>query len=169
MKGFLETVSFILYSHSRREDAGHSKTFSDWTTCAERHALSSWQTLDWTIRRETQKTVAAQFYDLAPLVCEDSVGKGDRKGRIVWLLKEAEWKALSLHDRAVYLMAYVETVFVATQRAKDAMNERKLDICLASVGIEGLISSMEQTKVEWQFPLPWSVSRALGATCKAAE
>ena len=24
-------------------------------------------------------------------------------------------------------------------------------------------------KIEWQYPLPWSVSRALGATCKAAE
>jgi hypothetical protein len=27
---------------------------------------------------------------------------------------------------------------------------------------------MEQTKIEWQFPLPWSVSRALGATCKTS-
>jgi hypothetical protein len=63
-------------------------------------------------------------------------------------------------------MAYVETVYVATQRAKDTENERKLDICLASAGIEGLVSSMEEIKIEWQFPLPWSVSRALGATCK---
>ena len=110
--------------------------------------------------------MAAQFYDLAPLVCKESVGKGDQKWRSVWLVKPAEWRSLSLRDRAIYLMAYAETVFETTRRRKDAANERKLDICIASAGIEGLISSMEQTRIEWQFPLPWSVSRAMGATCK---
>lgn len=166
VKGFLETVSFILYSHSRQDDEQHAKTFSDWTACAERQPLSSWQTLDWNIRGELDKTVAAQFYDIGPIVCKEFVGKGDKKWRTVWLLKPAEWKLLPLHDRAIYLMAYVETTFITTRRAKDAPNERKLDICIARAGIEGLISSMEQTKIEWQFPLPWSVSRALGATCK---
>ncbi len=166
VKGFLETVSFILYSYSRQDDKQHAQTFSDWTTCAERRPLSSWLTLDWTIRGQTEKTVAAQFYDSASLVCKDSLGKGDKKWRGVWLLKPEEWKSLSLHDRAIYLMAYVETAFAANQRANDSANLRKLDICVASAGIEGLISSMEQTKIEWQYPLPWSVSRALGATCK---
>jgi hypothetical protein len=100
------------------------------------------------------------------IVRKDWAGKGDKSWRPVWLLKPAEWKSLSLHDRAIYLMAYAETVYAATRRAKDAANQRKLDICIASVGIEGLISSMEQTKIEWQFPLPWSVSRAFGSACK---
>ena len=103
----------------------------------------------------------------------------DRRGKVsgwsdpaFWsmgILKPEEWKSLSLNDRAIYLMAYLETVYAATRRAKDAANERKLDICIASVGIEGLISSMEQTKIEWQFPLPWSVSRAFGSACKGRE
>lgn len=38
----------------------------------------------------------------------------------------------------------------------------------ASAGIEGLISSMERTTVEWQFPVPWWVSRAVGMTCKGS-
>jgi hypothetical protein len=166
VKGFLETVSFILYSYSRQDDKQHAQISSDWTTCAERRPLSSWQTLDWTIRGQTEKTVAAQFYNIAPLVCKDSLGKGDKKWRAVWLLKPAEWKSLPLRDRAIYLMAYVETAFAATQRENDSAKLRKLDICIASAGIEGLIGSMEETKVEWQYPLPWSVSRALGATCK---
>ncbi len=165
-RGFLETVSFILYGHSQKDNEQHAKIFSDWTLCAERQPLSSWQTLAWVLRGKTDETVAAQFYDLAPIVCKDSAGKGDKSWRTVWLLKPAEWKSLSLHDRAIYLMAYAETVYAATRREKDAANERKLDICIASVGIEGLISSMEQTKIEWQFPLPWSVSRALGSACK---
>jgi len=37
---------------------------------------------------------------------------------------------------------------------------------VARVGIEGLITSLERTSMEWQYPLPWSVSRALGAACK---
>ena len=81
-------------------------------------------------------------------------------------LKPAEWKSLSLHDRAIYLMAYAETAYAATRREKDAVNERKLEVCISSVGIEGLVSSMELTKIEWQFPLPWSVSRAFGSACK---
>jgi len=165
-RGFLETVSFILYGHSQKDNEQHAKIFSEWTLCAERQPLSSWQTLDWTLRGKTDETVAAQFYDIAPIVCKESAGKGDKSWRPVWLLKPAEWKSLSLHDRAIYLMAYAETVYAATRRAKDAANERKLDICIASVGIEGLISSMEQTKIEWQFPLPWSVSRAFGSACK---
>jgi hypothetical protein len=79
-KGFLETVSFYLYSYSRKDNEEHAKLFSDWTVCAERQPLSAWQTLDWTIRGETAKTVAAQFYDLAPIVCKESVGKGIRSG-----------------------------------------------------------------------------------------
>lgn len=166
VKGFLETVSFILYSHSQKDNPEQAQTYSDWTACVERRPLSSWQTLEWMIEGKTDRTVAVQFFDSGSIVCKDFVAKGDKKWRSVWLLKPAEWKSLSLHDRAVYLMAYVETVFVAAQRAKDAAKERNLDICVASAGIEGLISSMEQTKIEWQFPLPWSVSRALGATCK---
>jgi hypothetical protein len=166
VKGFLETVSFILYSHSRKDNQQQAQTYSDWTACAERKPLSAWQTLEWMIEGKLERTVAAQFFDSAAGVCKDFVGKGDMKWRSVWLLKPAEWKTLSLHDRAVYLMAYFETVFLTAQRAKDTANERKLDICVASAGIEGLISSMERTQIEWQFPLPWSVSRVLGATCK---
>jgi len=143
VKGFLETLSFVLYSRSQQDNEQHGQIFSDWTACAERQPLSRWQTLDWAVAGKTEKTAAAQFYDAAPIVCKDAVGKGDKKWRAVWLLKPPDWRSLSLHDRAIYLMAYVETVFAAARRAKDAANERKLDICIASAGIEGLISSME--------------------------
>jgi len=165
-RGFLETVSFILYSRSAPGNEQHAQILSDWTLCAERQPLSGWQPHHWAIGGELDKTVAAQFYDLGSIVCKDFAGKGDKKWRTVWLLKPAEWKSLSLHERAIYLMAYVETAFAASQRAKDTANEPKLDTCIARAGIEALISSMEQTKIEWQYPLPWSVSQALGAMCK---
>lgn len=165
IRGFLETVSFFLYSQAQPGNEQHAQAFSDWTLCAERQPLSRWRTLDWGLG-ELDKTAAAQFFELAPMACQDSANKGDKKLRPVWLLKPAEWKSFSINDRAIYLMAYVETFFAGSQRAKDTANERKLDTCIARVGIEGLISSMEQTKVESQHPLPWSVSRALGATCK---
>ena len=52
--------------------------------------------------------------------------------------------------------------------AGDGGGENGGSVNWASAGIEGLISSMEQTTVEWQFPLPWSVSRAVGMTCKGS-
>src|SRR5437867_10883173 len=64
VRGFLETVSFYLYSYSKKDNAEQAQIFADWTVCAERQPLSAWQTLDWTIKGETEKTVAAQFYDL---------------------------------------------------------------------------------------------------------
>jgi hypothetical protein len=64
IRGFLETVSFILYGHSQKDSEQHAKIFSDWTLCAERQPISSWQTFDWTLRAELDKTVASQFYDL---------------------------------------------------------------------------------------------------------
>jgi hypothetical protein len=147
VRGFLETASFMLYSRSQKDNEEHAKTFSDWRFCAEKQPVSRWQTLDWTIRGELDKTAAAQFYEIGAIVCKEAVGKGDKTWRPLWLLKPAEWKSLSLRDRAIYVMAYVETVYVATRRAKDTANERKLDICLASAGKEGLISSMEATKL----------------------
>jgi hypothetical protein len=162
IRGFLETVSFALYGQAQ---PGNEQAFSDWTLCAERQPLSRWATLGWGLGKLDQ-TAAAQFFDVASTACRDSANKGDKKLRPVWLLKPAEWKSFSIHDRAIYLMAYVETFFAGFQQAKDTANERKLDICIAKVGIEGLISSMEQTKIEWQYPLPWSVSRALGTACK---
>jgi hypothetical protein len=166
-RGFLETLSYLLYGRSQQNNKEHAKIFSEWTMCAEHQPLSSWQTLGWSLHGRTDETVAAQFYDIAPVVCRGSAGKGDASWRPVWLLKPEEWKALSLNDRAIYLMVYVETVYASMRRAKDSVEVRKLDICIASVGIEGLISSMERTKFEWQFPLPWSASRALGSACKA--
>jgi hypothetical protein len=168
IRGFLETVSFFLYSQAQPGNEQHAQAFSDWTLCAERQPVSRWRTLGWCLG-ELDKTAAAQFFDLAPTACQDSANKGDKKMRPVWLLKPTEWKSFSSHDRAIYLMAYVETFFAGSERANDTANVRKLDICIAKAGIEGLISSMDQTKIEWQYPLPWSVSRALGATCKAQE
>ena len=63
--------------------------------CAERLPLSRWQTLDWTIKGELDKTIAAQFYDIAPILCKEAIGKGDGKWRTLWLLKPTEWKSLS--------------------------------------------------------------------------
>jgi hypothetical protein len=162
---FSRKVSFVLYGQAQPGNEQHAQAFSDWTLCAERQPLSRWRTLDWGLG-ELNRTATAQFFDIAPVACQDWASKGDKKQRPVWLLKPAEWKSFSTHDRAIYLMAYVETLFAGSQRAKDTANERKLDTCIARAGIEGLIASLEKTSIEWQFPLPWSVSRALGATCK---
>src|SRR5919201_2717558 len=51
VKGFLETVSFVLYGHSRPDDPEQLKTFADWTACAEREPLSRWRPLNWTVGR----------------------------------------------------------------------------------------------------------------------
>jgi hypothetical protein len=169
IRGFLETVSFVLYNHSRRENQADAQVFSDWTACAEREALSRWQTYGWEIKGELDRTAAYQFYEGAPIVCKAIAGTGDKTLRPVRFISVQAWKTLSLRDKAIYIMAYVETVAESIRREKDQARERQLSICIGSQGIEGLLSAMEQTSIEAQYPLPWSVSRILGKACRQEQ
>jgi len=60
VRGFLETVSFVLYGQAQRGNEQHAQAFSDWTLCAERQPLSRWRTLAWGLG-ELNKTAAGQF------------------------------------------------------------------------------------------------------------
>lgn len=63
-------------------------------------------------------------------------------------------------------MGYIETVYEAGRSMKRHDDLRHLDICLGHQGIEGVPDALEMIEMEWQYPLPWSVSRALGKACR---
>jgi hypothetical protein len=102
------------------------------------------------------RTAASQFFEFASVACKDTVGTGNTKWRPARLVSTREWTGLSLRDKAIYIMAYVETIVDIIRRSKDPNRDRQLvhlDVCIATRGIEGLLSAMEQTPIEPQYPL----------------
>ncbi len=163
VKGFLEAVSFFMYGHyPRNTDA--LEQFSDWTACAQRERTERWKPLGW-LFGEMDRTVASQLYEIAPIVCKNEIGKGDKTWNPLKLVSEKEWSSLSRSDREIYVTAYVETSYESLRRTEHDDQNRRLEICVANRGIEAIMNAVEQTVIEWQYPLPWSIARATGKAC----
>ena len=164
VKSFLETTSFAMYRRDLPDAA--QKDFSAWTVCAETKPIESWQPLGWMIKGELKRTAAAQFTEMALDSMPEFRGKDLKKRPPVQLVSRKEWQSLGLRDRAIYLMGYIETVYEAGRAMKLNKDVRYLDICLEHQGIEGVLGALETTEMEWQYPIPWSISRVLGKACR---
>jgi hypothetical protein len=66
IRGFLETVSFFLYSQAQPGNEHQAQAFSDWTLCAERQPLSRWRTLDWGLGELDNPLSAGRDRDFRP-------------------------------------------------------------------------------------------------------
>lgn len=165
VKGFLETTSFVMYSHNPDLPEAQ-QDFSAWTVCAETQPIESWRPYGWMIKGELKRTLASQFWEIASIVCKEARGKSLKKRSPVRLVSRSAWQSLGLRDRAIYVMAYIETVYEVSRNMKRYDDLRHLEICLGHQGIEGVLGALETIDMEWQFPLPWSISRALGKACR---
>jgi hypothetical protein len=161
VKGFLETISFVLYGDFPR-NAESVKTFSDWTACAEREKLGAWMPFGWILKGEVSRTAASQFYDIIPTVCKKMGGKGDKTWSPVRLISKGQWSSLSLQDKEIYVTAYVETTDDLFRRTKQTTNVQRLENCIRKDGIGKIMNVVENMPIERQSPLPWSVAVALG-------
>jgi hypothetical protein len=174
--GALETWSFVLYGHSDPEQARGD--LSDFVACVKGESIDRFTTALW-IFGDIQKSVAEHIFDVTPMVCGKYSGKGDRSGRPLKILSRSQWGSFQLKTKEIYLIAYVEMAYqlekVVSSRGETGAengagrNLRALENCLASVGIQGVLSQVvgDETKFfEWQYPLPWSISKSLGRECK---
>ena len=93
------------------------------------------------------------------------MGKGDRTLTPVRLVSKEQWSSLSRRDRPIYVTSYVETSYELMKRASERDKLKRLQNCLATAGVEAIMDAVEATPIEWQDPLPWSISQALGRAC----
>jgi hypothetical protein len=163
VKGYLETVSFFMYGHSERTDRAVS-AFSDWTACAKQD-VDRWSPLGWLITGEVDRSAATQFNEMGSVICKDFIGRGDKTWRPVRLISKEDWVRFSQEQKAIYVISYVETFDAVMRRVKGDEHLRRLDACLGERGIEGIIAEVDSIDIEWQYPMPWSVSRAVGKAC----
>jgi hypothetical protein len=164
VKGFLETLSFMAYGSAPR-DQKDAQRFSDWTACAEHEPAKSWTGMyDWQFGK-LQASGAWQCFKASSMICEKYTGKGDGRWKPIQLVSTSEWKRFTPQDKEVYAIAYAETADLMSRLTKQDTNANKLENCVKHGGDQRFFSAAKEISVETQYPMPWSVSRALGNTC----
>jgi len=184
VKAVLETWSFSLYRMPDQQQS--AADFSAFTACAETEKASRFIFLLY-LSGEVDKPVVSHIFDKTPLICKEYTNKGDGSWRPVRLIQQGDWRKYNDKEKKSYVKGYVDFSHflwnrMAThleskdkstldQAALRSLNKLKKDQeglgkCMDEIGIEGLLRTISSQKIEWQYPLPWSVATALGNTCK---
>jgi hypothetical protein len=172
LNAYFETVGFILYSYLDHKDSKATKQLNAWIDCVTETKQSvSWSPdLGWLFGKNLDKSGAYVLYnEVSPLICEGYTEKAGTQVRTLKLYNYGEWGKWSIKDKAVYLSGYIDTVASFQMRLRDAgmKNDlRDLQIVIEATGIDGILSGIMKIKFERQYPLPWSISRGLGAARK---
>src|SRR3972149_9076045 len=172
LNAYFETMGFILYSYLPRKDSKAMKQLNAWIDCVmETRGSEKWSPdLGWIFGKNLDKSAAYIFYnEVSPLICEGYTEKAGTQVRTLKLYNYDDWGKWSVKDKAVYLSGYVDTVASFQMRLRDAgmKNDlRDLQIVIEATGIDGILSDVMNMKFERQYPLPWSISRGLGAARK---
>lgn len=172
LNAYFETMGFILYSYLPRKDSSAMKQLNAWIDCVmETKDSKKWSPdLGWIFGENLDKSAAYILYnEVSPQICEGYTEKAETRVRTLKIYSYDDWEKWSLKDKAVYLSGYVDTVASFQMRLRDAgmKNDlQDLQIVIEAIGIDGILSDVMKMKFEHQYPLPWSISRGLGAARK---
>lgn len=164
--GALETYGYILYGYWPRTPK-HEQEFSAYRKCVEEnHSSNNWR-LGWVWGKYLKSSVAAQLVRRnIPNVCHTYAGKGDGEWNPPRVVGKQEWKGYTANERKFYVSAYIETTLelaVLMQRDQDVS---LMTQCMEDKGVNKVLDTLKEIQIEWQYPMPWSVARALGSVCK---
>jgi hypothetical protein len=169
LNAYFEAAGFVLYNYAPREAAGAMKNLNIWIDCVtETRNKETWSPdLDWVFGKNLDKSVAYVLYNtVSPLVCKEYAEKAGTTDKMLRIYTYRDWKEWSTKEKAVYVSGYIDTVASFQMRLRDAgaPNDLKdLRIVIEVTGIGGIVSDVMKIQFEPQYPLPWSVSRGLGA------
>ena len=169
LNAYFETIGFILYSYLRREDTNALKHQNAWINCVmETKDSERWSPdLRWIFGKNLNKSAAYVLYNVvSPLVCKGYLEKAGTQVRILKIYSYGDWEKWSIKDKAIYLSGYIDAAASFQMRLRDFGKKnhvRDLRIVIEATGIDGILSDVMKTDFERQYPLPWSISRGLGA------
>lgn len=172
LNAYFETMGFILYNYLDHKDFKAMKQLNAWNDCVTETKQSvNWSPdLGWLFGKNLDKSAAYVLYnEVSPLICKEYTEKAGTQVRSLNLYNYGEWEKWSIKDKAVYLSGYIDTVASFQMRLRDAgmkNDVRDLQIVIEATGIDGILSDIMKIKFEQQYPLPWSISRGLGAAHK---
>jgi hypothetical protein len=172
LNAYFETMGFILYSFISEKDSGAIKDLNAWIDCVmETKDSETWSPeLCWRFGENLDKSAAYILYNkVSPLICKGFEKNAGTQVRTLKIYSYDDWEKWSIKDKAVYLSGCVDTVASFEMRLKDAGLKnrlRDLQIVIEATGIDGILSDVMKIEFERQLPLPWSISRGLGAARK---
>jgi hypothetical protein len=164
--GVLETYGFTLYALWPR-NAKYEQQFSDFRQCVEQNADRNWPLLDWIFGKNLNASVASTMIRKnIPIACKDFVGKGDGGWSPPRIVSKSDWQAYGKEERKFYVAAFIEaaTEFAVLQEQQD--NISLLTECMKDGGLDKVLNNLKAVEMEWKHPMPWTLSKALGKTCK---
>lgn len=164
--GVLETYGFILYGVWPRV-AEAEQQFSDYRQCAEDNRDRGWPLTVWISGTALEASMAAQMVRrFIPLVCQEYVKKGSGGWKPPRIVGKEDWQGYGDIERKFYVSAYIETaaeLMVLMQQTEDVSILTK---CMKDGGIDKVLEKLRSVEVEWQYPMPWTVSKSVGSVCK---
>jgi len=170
LNSFFESAGFILYSYLPHDNPDAVKTMNTWFDCVNetkdsKNKWSPWAS--WMSGENLDKSPAYILYNVvSPLVCEGYEERADSELRVLRIYSYDDWLDWSIKNKAVYLAGYVDTVASFQMRMRDKGVDDDLGdllILIEAYGIEGILSDVMNVNFETQYPLPWSISRGMGA------
>lgn len=105
------------------------------------------------------------------MLCDEYGGKGDGGWTPIDLATKQEWRNYSAVERKFYVGAYIETALEATVLLQEnglLPKDGRLNSlvqCITDNGLEKILETLEDTEIEAQFPMPWTVSKAIDSVC----
>ena len=168
--GVMETFDFFFLTYLPRtpESAQHS---SDARQCAEDNRNRNWEISGWLRGNRPKKAAAFGVIIEIVFFCEGYAGKGNGVFAPVELVSKREWQDYSAVERKFYVSAYIETVldsmtfFLAEHLPPPEGRVDSLVQCIADNGVEKIIEKLDEIEVEMQFPMPWTISKAVDSVC----
>ena len=141
--------------------------FSDYRQCVEDNQNRSWPLFGWLWGESLEASAAAQLVrQTIPLVCREYAGKGNGGWNPPRIVSKREWQGYSDVERMFYVSAYIETGLELMVLSHQNEDVNLLTQCMKNKGIDKVLEKLGEIEIEWQYPMPWTVSKALGTVCK---
>ncbi len=170
--GVLETFGFFLLMNFARNPE-NEQHFSDYRQCAENNRNRDWQISNWLKGYDTNTSIAFRLIRLdIGYVCGEHEGKSNGGWGPLEVVSKREWQDYNAVERKFYVGGYIETALEATVllQENDLIPKdgrvNSLVQCITNNGVEKILETLEETDVEAQFPMPWTISKAVGSVCE---
>lgn len=165
---YFETMGFLLYGSSDKNDHAQMKILNGWIDCvASTKNENFWKNV-WVLGDDVDKSAAYVLHrTLAPVQCKEYFEKAGTEPRVLQLYEYSDWDKWSIEDKSIYLSGYIDTVASVEMHKMEfgAPNYlRELGMVVDARGETSILSDIMETNSRGNYPLPWFIARGLSVS-----
>ena len=184
VNAYLETHAFVFYGLVPDEDVDARRHYSAFIECIEetrdRLPTTDEEVMlgrEWSPNAApgwfwggslNQSAASMLFSEIAPMLCKDYLSDKRAEKRVFQVYSVHDWNNFSRDQRRLYVGSYVDTVLSMAESVTRVSGSRDLQSIskfLHSIGIEGVLSEVENVDFHEHHPLPWSIAKGFGYAC----